>query len=278
MDADRLNVHREGPVHRHHFRSLFAKDAGADAGAGARPARAWHLLDGAGPLADAHRVRFSPAARQERHRRLLGSAARTARAAWRRSMSSRSGRRVSIPRAYDVALYQIGNNPYHAFAYEMALEHPGVVVLHEANLHHLIADLTIRRGDWDAYLREVRVQRRRRGAGLCEAVRATLEARSRLRGRADAAPRCWSARAASSSTATASAEAVRAAGFTGPIAAHPARRLDSGRRPQRLARTAGPRRTDSADRHLRVSEAVQTRSPNPCARSGGWCAWSRAPA
>ncbi|MGH9674049.1 MAG: hypothetical protein ACRD44_12785, partial [Bryobacteraceae bacterium] len=54
----------------------------------------------------------------------------------------------------DIALYQVGNNPYHAFVYEAALERPGVVVLHEANLHHLIADLTIRRGDWDAYLRE----------------------------------------------------------------------------------------------------------------------------
>jgi glycosyltransferase involved in cell wall biosynthesis/SAM-dependent methyltransferase len=59
------------------------------------------------------------------------------------------------PARYDVCLYQIGNNPYHAAAYEMALEHPGVVVMHEANLHHLIADLTIRRGDWEAYLREV---------------------------------------------------------------------------------------------------------------------------
>lgn len=56
---------------------------------------------------------------------------------------------------YDVCLYQLGNNPYHTFAYEAAMEHPGVVVLHEGNLHHLIADLTIRRGDWDAYLREV---------------------------------------------------------------------------------------------------------------------------
>jgi glycosyltransferase involved in cell wall biosynthesis len=55
---------------------------------------------------------------------------------------------------FDVALYQIGNNPYHAFVYEMALRHPGVVVMHESNLHHLIAELTIRRGDWDAYLRE----------------------------------------------------------------------------------------------------------------------------
>jgi glycosyltransferase involved in cell wall biosynthesis/SAM-dependent methyltransferase len=58
------------------------------------------------------------------------------------------------PSRYDLLLYQIGNNPYHAFAYQMALEHPGVVVMHESNLHHLIAELTIRCGDWDAYLRE----------------------------------------------------------------------------------------------------------------------------
>jgi glycosyltransferase involved in cell wall biosynthesis/SAM-dependent methyltransferase len=59
------------------------------------------------------------------------------------------------PSRYDIALYQLGNNPHHAFVYEAALAHPGVAVMHEANLHHLIADLTIRRGDWDAYLREV---------------------------------------------------------------------------------------------------------------------------
>ncbi len=28
-------------------------------------------------------------------------------------------------------------------------------MIHEANLHHLIADLTIKRGDWDAYMRAV---------------------------------------------------------------------------------------------------------------------------
>lgn len=61
-------------------------------------------------------------------------------------------RRAFDPSRFDIALYQIGNNPYHAFAYEAALRHPGVVVMHEANLHHLITDLTIRRGDWDAYL------------------------------------------------------------------------------------------------------------------------------
>jgi len=55
---------------------------------------------------------------------------------------------------FDIALYHLGNNPYHGFAYEAALRHPGVVVMHESNLHHLIAELTIRRNDWDGYLRE----------------------------------------------------------------------------------------------------------------------------
>lgn len=59
------------------------------------------------------------------------------------------------PSNYDLVVYQIGNNPHHGFAYELALKHPGVVVLHESNLHHLLADLTIKRGDWDGYLREV---------------------------------------------------------------------------------------------------------------------------
>ncbi len=58
------------------------------------------------------------------------------------------------PAPFDLVLYHIGNNGFHGFVYETALRHPGVVVLHESNLHHLIADLTIRRGDWDAYVRE----------------------------------------------------------------------------------------------------------------------------
>jgi glycosyltransferase involved in cell wall biosynthesis/SAM-dependent methyltransferase len=59
------------------------------------------------------------------------------------------------PKDFDVALYQVGNNDYHDFCYEMALDHPGVVVVHEANLHHLIAALTIKRGDWDAYMHAI---------------------------------------------------------------------------------------------------------------------------
>ena len=58
------------------------------------------------------------------------------------------------PSRFDIALYHVGNNGFHDFVYETALKHPGVVVMHESNLHHLIADLTIRRNDWDAYVRE----------------------------------------------------------------------------------------------------------------------------
>ena len=58
------------------------------------------------------------------------------------------------PEAFDAALYQIGNNPDHIFAYRAALEHPGVVTLHEFNLHHLLAAATITQDDWDGYLAE----------------------------------------------------------------------------------------------------------------------------
>src|ERR1700722_19334044 len=61
------------------------------------------------------------------------------------------------PSRYDMCVYQLGNNPFHTFAYEMAMKVPGAVVMHEANLHHLVADLTIRPGNWDAYMREVEI-------------------------------------------------------------------------------------------------------------------------
>ncbi len=47
------------------------------------------------------------------------------------------------PAGFDAILYHIGNNGFHDFVYETALRHPGMVVLHESNLHHLITDLTI---------------------------------------------------------------------------------------------------------------------------------------
>src|SRR3954463_392871 len=48
--------------------------------------------------------------------------------------------------AADVALYQIGNDPdAHGWIYDALLERPGVVVLHEYVLHHLMAGVTIGR-------------------------------------------------------------------------------------------------------------------------------------
>ena len=72
---------------------------------------------------------------------------------WWTSRCSRPSRGRFDPADFDVALYQVGNNVHHDFCYEMALDHPGVVVVHESNLHHLIADITIHRDDWDAYVR-----------------------------------------------------------------------------------------------------------------------------
>ena len=86
-----------------------------------------------------------------------------------------------------MALYQIGNNVYHDFCYETAMEHPGVVVIHEANLHHLIADLTIKRGDWDAYMRAVDEEGSPGRLDYAQRVRA-LEVGPDYEGVADAAP------------------------------------------------------------------------------------------
>jgi glycosyltransferase involved in cell wall biosynthesis len=50
----------------------------------------------------------------------------------------RHGDVAVAPRTCDVALYHIGNNGQHAAIYTRALETPGVVVLHDAVLHHFL--------------------------------------------------------------------------------------------------------------------------------------------
>ena len=64
-----------------------------------------------------------------------------------------AARRRRAPPA-DVALYHVGNNPEaHGWIVEALRERPGVVVLHEFVLHHLVAGMTLGRGDPDLYLR-----------------------------------------------------------------------------------------------------------------------------
>ena len=64
----------------------------------------------------------------------------------------RPGRFRRAPRA-DVGLYHIGNDPNaHGWIARALAAGPGVVVLHEFVLHHLVAGLTLARGDARGYL------------------------------------------------------------------------------------------------------------------------------
>jgi glycosyltransferase involved in cell wall biosynthesis len=56
----------------------------------------------------------------------------------------------------DLDIYQVGNSPAHAFVYRRCLERPGVVVLHDWSLHHLVLRETVERGDEAGYVREMR--------------------------------------------------------------------------------------------------------------------------
>jgi glycosyltransferase involved in cell wall biosynthesis len=75
--------------------------------------------------------------------------------------------------AADVALYHVGNDPdAHGWILDALKERPGVVVLHEYVLHHLIAGTTIGRGDGRGYLdameRELGVAGRLLGLGVLD--------------------------------------------------------------------------------------------------------------
>lgn len=69
---------------------------------------------------------------------------------------------------FDICIYHQGNNPYHEYIYERALRTPGLLVLHEHCLHHLIAWKTLGREDWDAYRDEMFFAYGRSGAHLAE--------------------------------------------------------------------------------------------------------------
>jgi glycosyltransferase involved in cell wall biosynthesis len=60
-------------------------------------------------------------------------------------------RRLRPPRV-DVSLYHVGNHPdAHGWIVDALRRRPGPVVLHDFVLHHLVAGLTVGRGDSEAY-------------------------------------------------------------------------------------------------------------------------------
>ena len=57
------------------------------------------------------------------------------------------------PRGTDLAVYHIGNNPdAHGWIVDALRRTPGLVVLHDFVLHHLVSGITLARGDSKAYL------------------------------------------------------------------------------------------------------------------------------
>src|SRR3954447_3221857 len=75
--------------------------------------------------------------------------------------------------AADVALYHVGNEPdAHGWIVDALWKRPGVVVLHEFVLHHLIAGITIGRGNGRGYLdameRDLGVAGRLLGLGVLD--------------------------------------------------------------------------------------------------------------
>ena len=61
--------------------------------------------------------------------------------------------RFRRPPSADICLYHVGNDPEaHGWIIEALRRRPGVVVLHEYVLHHLVAGITLARGDSRGYL------------------------------------------------------------------------------------------------------------------------------
>ena len=57
---------------------------------------------------------------------------------------------------YNLTVYQMGNNPFHFKIYELALRYPGVVILHDFAIHHIVAAIFLeQKKDEVAYFDEV---------------------------------------------------------------------------------------------------------------------------
>ena len=75
---------------------------------------------------------------------------------------------IDRDRPFDLCIYQQGNNQHHEFVYDQALRVPGMLVLHEYCLHHLVVWRTLGRGDEEGYWKEMFHAYGRVGARLAE--------------------------------------------------------------------------------------------------------------
>ncbi len=72
---------------------------------------------------------------------------------------------------YDVALYQMGNSEFHEAYYSLMMQYPGVVVLHDYYIHHFVAHMTMKDGNFAAYARELGYAFGEQGMQLAQDIR-----------------------------------------------------------------------------------------------------------
>jgi glycosyltransferase involved in cell wall biosynthesis len=73
--------------------------------------------------------------------------------------------------ADDLHVYQLGNNPGHVYMLPVLVQRPGVVVLHDLTLHHLVDCATLRWGDFDSYCEAIATEYGQPGAELARQFR-----------------------------------------------------------------------------------------------------------
>ena len=100
-------------------------------------------------------------------------------ASWSATLAPHLGRETTLARveaepaarpAADLDLYEIADEPAHAFVYRAALARPGVVALRDWSLPRLVAGATLGAGDVSAYLREARRAHGEAGAFVARQV------------------------------------------------------------------------------------------------------------
>ncbi|MBK5255238.1 MAG: hypothetical protein JJE39_04325, partial [Vicinamibacteria bacterium] len=79
--------------------------------------------------------------------------------------------------ATKLRVYHIGNSPLHGFIYREALRVPGVVVLHEWNLHELLLGFAVTANDFDPYRSQMRREHGARGTIAAQTIASALGGR-----------------------------------------------------------------------------------------------------
>jgi glycosyltransferase involved in cell wall biosynthesis len=69
---------------------------------------------------------------------------------------------------YDIAVYNVGNNPLHEYIYNMLLKHPGISIMHDIYLHGFLWNISLARKKSDRYIEEWRYCYGERGVQIAK--------------------------------------------------------------------------------------------------------------